>query len=566
MMEPALLTRRNGLKALLAGSVGSVRAPGSKYPTALGSLVPFYRCTQLQGLFPGMGLLEIPDYLLAPDVDLRYSVKPGFATEIPFVDSFTINRFLGGQREDRLKRSGQWIDRLGRRSLDYVVRTGNGALAFRPELISKHLAPYLDAGYRPADMTLALENVPWDVAAAQPPHLDEGPWGQKSPPADLRGWAAIVSHFARDLQSYLGPEAASVRFETGVEYDERVSFDGSRTEFYRYYAATCDGLRAVIPNPVLSPGEFTALGTCGSGQRNCVYDTKEFLEFARRNHLTVSYVPRSLHSLLNSPHCWPSEAVRRAVTSYARIPGVIPEIHQFGLLNQPFGDANGSEPAAARANWEFQTLIGLWQTIRPRRVFHWGGFVSMGALHFLNGSGFLRLVLDRYLGREAFVLKIETGAAGHAVPRVELMALALSSAAQTAMILSSFSPIMNQARKDVFVRLPPGIRGRNSSKLRVVSYRASECVFSAIRRDLAERGNLNPAFVDHPLSLGEPIDMAIDVQQVRMMLRENWPRYRQAMKDGLKWHAGSSRIRLAGEVLRTSLEGNELLVIQGFSH
>ncbi len=561
-----MITRRNGLKALLAGSVASMGAPGSQYPAALGNLVPFYRCTQLQGLFPGMGLLEIPDYLLGQDVGLRYVRKPGFVREIPFADTFTINRFLGGQREDRLKRSGHWTGRLGRRSLDYVVRTGSGALAFRPELIREHLAPYLDAGYRPADMTLALENVPWDVAAAQPPHLDEGPWGQKSPPADLRGWTAIISRFARDLESYLGPESASVGFETGVEYDERVSFDGSPTDFYRYYTATFNGLRAVIPNPVFSPGEFTGVGTCGSGQPNCVYDTKEFLDFARRSHVTVSYVPRSLHSLLNARQCWPSEAVRRAVMSYARIPGVIPEIHQFGLLFQPFGETGGSDPAAVGANWEFQTLIGLWQTIKPRRVFHWGGFVSMGTLHFLNGSGFLRLVLDRYLGRSAFVLKIEVHGPNDAAPKVELMALALSNAAETALILSSFSATMGNARKDVLVQLPHELGSRGTPKLLTISYRASDNVFAAIRTDLANSGNLKPEFVNHSFCLGEPIAMATDAKQARTMVHENWPRYVRAMKNGLKWRAGNPRIRLAGEVLRTSLEGNELLIIEGFSH
>jgi hypothetical protein len=38
----------------------------------LGPLTPFYRSTQLQGHLMGMGLMDIPDYLSSPDVDLRY--------------------------------------------------------------------------------------------------------------------------------------------------------------------------------------------------------------------------------------------------------------------------------------------------------------------------------------------------------------------------------------------------------------------------------------------------------------------------------------------------------------
>src|SRR5205085_1768731 len=80
--------------------------------------------------------------------------------------------------------------------------------------------------------------------------------------------------------------------------------------------------------------------------------------------------------------------------SYARLPKTVPEIHQFGLLNEPFGN-QGSDTAALRANWEFQVLLRLWEALKPRRVFHWGGFDTIGRMAFLNGSGFLRLVLAR---------------------------------------------------------------------------------------------------------------------------------------------------------------------------
>ena len=103
----------------------------------LGILEPFYRATQLQGQLIGMGLLDIPAYLTGPDVDLKYAAKPGMAREIPFVDSFTIIRFLGGYREDWLRKFQQLDERLGRRSLDYAIRQGDGSLHFRPELIRR---------------------------------------------------------------------------------------------------------------------------------------------------------------------------------------------------------------------------------------------------------------------------------------------------------------------------------------------------------------------------------------------------------------------------------------------
>ncbi|HEY4472926.1 MAG TPA: hypothetical protein VGN21_17270 [Stellaceae bacterium] len=100
--EPSAAARLAGFLLLLCGGL----ALGSAAPAAsardLGALGPFYRATQLQGQLIGMGLIEIPAYLTAADVDLRYQPKPGMAQEIPFVDSFSIVRFLGGYRDDWL--------------------------------------------------------------------------------------------------------------------------------------------------------------------------------------------------------------------------------------------------------------------------------------------------------------------------------------------------------------------------------------------------------------------------------------------------------------------------------
>jgi hypothetical protein len=156
----------------------------------------------------------------------------------------------------------------------------------------------------------------------------------------------------------------------------------------------------------LTPGEFTGNGECTPRFPNCVYDTRDFLDFAAREHLTIADVPRSLHSLLDKPAtAWPSAAAERAKRSYARLPPVVAEIHQFGLLDEPFGDyvSHGSDAAALQANWEFQVLLRLWDRLKPRRVFHWGGFDTVGKMAFLNGSGFLRLVLDRYRGWHGYL-------------------------------------------------------------------------------------------------------------------------------------------------------------------
>ena len=525
----------------------------------LGILGPFYRATQLQGHLIGMGLIEIPAYLTASDIGLAYRPKPGMAREIPFADSFTINRFLGGYREDWLRKFREWDDTLGRHSLDYAIRRSDGTLQFRPELIRRRLDPYLAAGYRPRDITIALENVPWDLATLGGGPPEAGAWGRRSPPGNLEEWAQVIRQFAMDLTAYLGPEATAIQFETGVEYDEKASFDATPGEFFRYYEATDRALHAVLPDAALTPGEFTALGICTPNMANCVYDTREFLEFAASEHLRVPDVPRSLHSFLDKPAtASPAATAERAIRSYARLPQTVPEIHQLGLLNEPFGN-EASDTAASRANWEFQVLMRLWDALKPRRVFHGGGFDTVGKMAFLNGPGFLRLALDHYVGWHAYLVDPQDENAR--TRSTELLALALVGGAKSAVILSSFSPHADDAPGVVIVDLPPEVLA-GSAPLKSIRYRQSKNVHAQIRADLAVDDNLKPEFAGCALCLGAPLQMARDLDRARAMLARNWDRYVQTIKDNLRWRDSDPGISRAGTQLRVRLEPDELVLIE----
>ncbi|MBV9015360.1 MAG: hypothetical protein JO058_06860 [Alphaproteobacteria bacterium] len=568
--------RMLGFLLSLCAGLALGRAPQAGAARDLGALQPFYRATQLQGHLIGMGLQEIPDYLTAPDIDLAYRPKPGMTREIPFVDTFSINRFLGGYPEEWLRKLNDWDEALGRRSLDYAVRQANGSLRFRPELIRRRLEPYLAAGYRPQDITIALENVPWDLSTPGGGPPETGAWGRRSPPGDLEEWARLIRQFAADLPAYLGPEAASaIQFETGVEYDGKASFDASAPEFFRFYEATDRALHAVLPEAALSPGEFTGAGTCTPEMPNCVYDTREFLAFAARERLAIPDVPRSLHSFLDRPaNAGPSITAERALQSYARLPPVVAEVHQFGLLDEPFGPFghSGSDTAARRANWEFQVLMRLWEGLRPRRVFHWGGFDGTGKLALLNGPGFLRLVLDRYVGSRGMLLDAQEKGPPRPQP-AEIMAVGFNSEAgaksdagsksegRSAVILSSFSLDAAGPAREVTVTLPPGLLA-GGGRPKTIRYRQSENVHALIRRDLAGEDNLTPEFAACPQCLAAPILMARDADRARAPLRRQWPRYVEAIKETLRWRQDDPGIAREGTRLRVTLEPNELVIIE----
>ena len=516
--------------------------------------------TQLQGELLGMGLIAIPGYLLDPDIAFPYQKRSGFAEEIPFTDSFVINRVMGGYRPD-------WIDKfhlargdLGRRSLDYVIKRPDGSLEFRPKLIAERLQPYLAAGYKPSDITLALDNVPWDLSTPDGYPPQEGPWGRNTPPGNMTEWSNVVRHFASDLKAYLGAKASDITFETGIEFDKKVSFDATAAQFFQYYKMTADAVHSILPDARMSPGEMTGTGSCASTVDACVYDTRDFLDFARRAHITPSYIPRSLYSLVDRPNPWPATAAEHFSESYRRLPPVVEEVHQFGLLFQPFGETEQGDPGPMSANWQFQTLFDLLEQDVPKRIFHWGGIATVGKLPFLDGTGFLCLVLDHYLGRH--LLPLDSVDKTVMPYPATVKAVALQGQGSAALLISSYSPRPAAGDREVQVALPPALWGTHA-QLRIVAYKATGNVFASIRRDLAANDNLKNDFANCALCLGYPIVMAKDPDLARKMIIHNWTHYETKMHDDLEWkYPQHDEVSVAGIIVTANLEANELLVIE----
>jgi hypothetical protein len=204
-------------------------------------------------------------------------------------------------------------------------------------------------------------------------------------------------------------------------------------------------------------------------------------------------------------------------------------------------------------------LLRLWEALKPRRVFHWGGFDLVGKMAFLNGPGFLRLVLDRYQGSQAYLLyPQDEGAQSRSA---ELLALGVVDGDRSAVILSSFSPQPSDVTRPVIVDLPSGVLA-GAAPMKSIRYRQSNNVHARIRSDLQADDNLKLEFAGCALCLGAPLQMARDAERARAMLARNWQRYVEAMKDNLRWDHKDAGISRAGARLRVTLEPNELVVIE----
>jgi len=535
-----------------------------------GKLNGFYRGMQMQGHIVAQGLMEIPEYLEADDIDVRYVKKPGFFREIPFVDTFTINRFLGGYPQMWIKGVGRWDEKLGMASMDYAIRQPDGSLAYRKELIALRLEPFLKAGYRLKDITIGIENIPWALAR-DGGMADEGgaeEYGQSNPPADMAQWAEMMTQFCEDLKASY-PSEVGPNFKIGNEFDTKRSFNGSAADFYAYYLSSYRVLRDHFPESQIVPGEFTADGTKTDDESNRVYDTQDLLKVATAAGMAPNYTPRSLHAFLDWQNPLPSNVINRAVKSYTRLPNTAAEIHQFGLLDQPWGSLSqfgqwGHDCGSRQAVWSFQVLMGLKKTLNPSRVFHWDAFeMAHTKSPILNGKGFLMLFLDRYRGATMHRLQIQSSSAP---AETEIMAVGFQRSKGSAIILANFSVALGESGTENVILPDDSLlpKGEDLSEWKFISYNNEDGVFPLIRKDMEAAGNLRPEFVENPTAVAAPLDMAYDRTAVRLMISKNWPKYVANMKANLRWHPFTQResVNTGPEGMRLQLRANELLILE----
>jgi hypothetical protein len=571
----------------------------------LGKLDRFYRATQLQGSYSliSQGLLPLKpylSYLLAPNVDVPY--KPLFSrngndtdTEVPFADSFTITRFLGGYLQDEVTEvcSAQNFSPLCADnpppiwSLDYALSANGDVsyphvlypdLSYQSQLVSDRLSPYLQAGYKPEDIGIVLINVPWQIASSNPilpgsPCAIEsglpgsiGPWGQCNSPASYEVWREVIGHLADDLKKDYGLGAGDFRFQVGDESDTLSVFNAKASDFYRLYAGAYTAIRARLPDSSVSPGDFTSgcynfAQTQASG---CVYDSQKLVRRFRATFPPAT-VPRSLNRFWDIqgqqpfPAGYPSEAASDSASSYAYIEQagpVVAEIHQFGFLDMPWGPTeNGvgvSDVSSLQANWEFQTLMRLRASIHPRRVFNWGGVVTDGKLNFLNGGGFLRIVLDNNQGAELFALNTTiiptVGGPNNGGPNdgnassstSEVMAVALQKGNCTNLIVSNFDLTAGASPTRFKFSLPLSLApGGDAPTWRYLRYSQSpvDNVFAQVKQDFANIGILDSNFAACSNCFADPLAMVPpdDAGHAQQLLLKNWGNYVTTMQNNLRW-------------------------------
>jgi hypothetical protein len=614
----------NGIYAVLRNSQNKA-LPGAYYTNAgdIGALNDFYNATQLQGesALYGAGLLEINKdlrFLLPPNVDVPYIGR--FANEVPFAHTLSITRFLGGHTLSAVKLlctsnagvtsyASYCTPSYNPASLDYVVKSG-GSLKYQTALMLDRISPYISAGYSPSDITIVLKNVPWALASNVAPQNGSacipqsaggslGQYGQCNPPASYSQWGAAITRMATDLLNAYQTSAEKFNFAIGDEYDQASNFNGQATDFYSLYETVYKSIKSVLPTASVAAGDYTraCYNSASKKTASCVYDSRSFFSREVANGNNPAYEARSLNLFWDmNPMSYPSAAVSTAMQTYAYVaaPAQTPyEMHQFGFLHMPWGSAVSSVDSL-EANWEFQTLMGLKKNLPYlSRVFNWGGFATIRRgtpIAFLEGSGYIRIIMDNHQGAELYMLPVTSGTlpAGN-----EVMAVAIVEGNSFQIIISNTDVVaansnLAQMRAHAPVRMsitiPAPWPATTSWRYLRYSQATIDNVFALIKRDFANaspQSILEPKFAQCIVCFSDPLSMATDDTAARTILMNNWTtgsNYVRTMQNALKWNNVNSlnaanKLNIdqngvvhaftpAGRTLTVTVGPNELLVLK----
>jgi hypothetical protein len=224
------------------------------------------------------------------------------------------------------------------------------------------------------------------------------------------------------------------------------------------------------------------------------------------------------------------------------------------------------------------------------RVFNWGGVESAAGLNFLNGNGWIRMLLDNLQGSELYMLPVMSNGAFPA--NNEVMAVAMVNG-DNFWIFVSNSDIPNRSSDLTKMQFDPPVQlqitlpaawvtGHQSWNYLRYSESPVDNVFAQIKTDFGANV-LTAQFAQCAVCFTSPMTMATiaEAATTRGILAANWTsgsNYVGIMQNGLKWRGvksvdNSGQLNIdsngvthsfnqIGNVIAVTVGPNEMLVLQ----
>jgi hypothetical protein len=210
----------------------------------LGKMNGFYRNRRImdRDLGTSGSLLKVPEWICDPNLDFHYELKDNAtvladSNEVFLADNLILVRLLGGWN---LSGTDDTIEKAKLHDLFYL---DNDQAAYRWNLLTERISPYIDRGYACSNITLVLDNVPYDMAE----NITLETYGQAGIPRDFAEWGEFIRQLCIQLLDTYGDDAKSFRFRIGTEMSHTFRWPGTESQYLEFYDAAASAITNILP-------------------------------------------------------------------------------------------------------------------------------------------------------------------------------------------------------------------------------------------------------------------------------------------------------------------------------
>ncbi|AKJ63685.1 GH39 family glycosyl hydrolase [Kiritimatiella glycovorans] len=475
-------------------------------------------------------------------------------------------RFLGGWKKPS-RPGGEYEEGTPIESYDLVYRGDDGALKYRWERVHGRLDPLVENGLTPL---IVLDNVPHMFAEGEGNPV----YGQHLAPNDFEAWGTFIEALCRELADRYGFEKVNQwRFRVGTEMDNPNHWEGGAEDSLVKYLKTYDhaaaAVKRVLPGAKIGPCNFNSM-FAGQIDRK-VPPMAVFEHFARGTNYATGEIgsPADFAAVSSYGMYWMggefdhplaaaygyhpdtlrlhADLLKRLRATSPRFADIPIEVHEHGTLMNK-NNTVSYEPGAFGAAWTAtQYIVGIEEGFA--QIFHWADHEGFRGNIILYGHAWLRAVMERFVGGEAWVLPV-----ANATEDAFIDALAVRRDGRLYLMISAYrAEREDRSQETVEIPLPRRYRGAAVRQLRM-DHETSP--YEQMLRDLKAAGEAKAA-------IGATGMMATPAG--RQMLAGQADRYVEMQRDSFTWKPFEGNVRnrfWRGPVLETPVAVPSVTVLR----
>lgn len=516
-----------------------------------GVLKPFWNAQPVttDSINRGIKMGVVPAYLQKTSFPYKNNFNKGFL----FADKLTVVRLLGGLNPKKIPKNMR-----PSQNMDLAYRDKNGQVQYRWNLLEQRLSPFVEAGYK--ELTIVLDNTPW-VFTSNP---KVGPYGQISPPDDMKEWKLFLESLCNKLVELYGFDLVNIwRFRLGTEYQGTKRFNGNQKQYFLMYINAVDAIKKVLPKAKV--GFFNQAHGIENTQNNNI-DYIDILKQSIREKKTIDFVSISSYLVPNKKEknfvMQLQKKAKKQNKFFKEVLSVLPksskipiEVHEFGVIKNNNGVLVNA-PGVYGTLFRFFMMFDYYKD-PITQIYHWNVLDTLkkGAHgnYLLKGEGWLYSILDYAVNGTLFIAQDI-----YLDKKTVVKTLLIEKSDKLFVMVGALTDRNEKQNIDVNILLPNGLSKQlDFSKVFEVSYSEKSAIHNIIKEDLKEDGILKKSLNNSKLT--STIKNMGGKKAVKYTLKK-WKRYEKVMVESLTLKK-SSRLSLnTSKRIELNISTSELTV------